>query len=213
MSQGGITEDFTDKVGKEIRILVESIARSIHAFTLGIDIICLDISKPLTKENGSILEINTMPEAYLNLYPVLGKQRQYVADRYVEYLLSENSCKRFVVVGQSKNNLPTLLRKRWVIKKEHNVGEIIDDRYYINGILINSGKEKWQSVESIKCNGLLDFILLNYRDWSEVRDNGFGFDYIDTLYITKDQSINKECMKIVKGYKRKRLINKIKIIS
>lgn len=213
MSQGGITEDFTDKVGKEIRILVESIARSIHAFTLGIDIICLDISKPLTKENGSILEINTMPEAYLNLYPVIGKQREYVADRYVEYLLSENSCKRFVVVGQSKNNLPTLLRKRWVIKKEHNVGEIIDDRYYINGILINNGKEKWQSVESIKCNSLLDFILLNYRDWSEVRDNGFGFDYIDTLYITKDQSINKECMKIVKGYKRKRLINKIKIIS
>jgi cyanophycin synthetase len=34
MSQGGITQDFTDSVSKEIKILVESIARSIHAFTL-----------------------------------------------------------------------------------------------------------------------------------------------------------------------------------
>ncbi len=213
MSQGGITEDFTDKVCNEVKILAESIARSIHAFTLGIDVICLDISKPLTKDNGSILEINTMPEAYLNLYPVLGKQREYVADRYVEYLLSENVCKKFVVIGQSKNDLPTLLRRRWVIKKESNVGEIINDRYYINGILINDGKEKWQSVEAIKCNSLLDVIILHYRDWEEVEDAGLGFDKIDTLYITKDQSINKENMKIIKGYKRKKLIDKIKTIS
>jgi len=213
MSQGGITQDFTDSVSKDIKILVESIARSIHAFTLGVDVMCLDISKPLTKDNGSILEINTMPEAYLNLFPVLGKQREYVADTYVESLLSENSCKRFVVVGQSKDDLPTLLRRRFVIKKEHNVGEIVDDRYYINGILINSGKEKWQSIQAIKRNSLLDVIILHYTSWSEVQEYGLGFDYIDTLYITKDQSIKKEYMKTIKGYKRKKLINKIKVIK
>ena len=213
MSQGGITQDFTDSVSKDIKILVESIARSIHAFTLGVDVMCLDISKPLTKDNGSILEINTMPEAYLNLFPVLGKQREYVADTYVESLLSENSCKRFVVVGQSKDDLPTLLRRRFVIKKEHNVGEIVDDRYYINGILINSGKEKWQSIQAIKRNSLLDVIILHYTSWSEVQEYGLGFDYIDTLYITKDQSIKKEYMKTLKGYKRRKLINKIKVIK
>lgn len=212
MSQGGITEDFTDKVGNEIKILAESIARSIHAFTLGIDVICQDISKPLTKDNGSILEINTMPEAYLNLYPVLGKQREYVADRYVDRLLSNNICKKFVLIGQTKDDLPTLLRRKWVIKKEHNVGEIVDDRYYINGILINDGKQKWQSVESIKCNSLLDVVILHYRDWEEVKEYGLGFDYIDTLYMTKEQSINKGYMKIVRGYKKKKLINKIKVI-
>ena len=213
MSQGGITQDFTDNVSKDIKILVESIARSIHAFTLGVDVMCLDISKPLTKDNGSILEINTMPEAYLNLFPVLGKQREYVADTYVTSLLSENSCKRFVVVGQSKDDIPTLLRRRFVIKKEHNVGEIVDDRYYINGILINSGKEKWQSIQAIKCNSLLDVIILHYRSWSEVQEYGLGFDYIDTLYITKDMSMKKEYMKIIKVYKRKKLINKIKVIK
>ncbi len=213
MSQGGITEDFTDLVCNEIKILVESIARSIHAFTLGVDVMCLDISKPLTKDNGSILEINTMPEAYLNIHPVLGKQRDYVSDIYVDQLLAENVCKRYVVIGQSKDDIPTLLRRKFTIKKDQTVGEIIDDRYYINGILINDGKEKWQSTEAIKCNSLLDVIILHYRNWEEVKEYGFGFDYIDNIYITKDQSINKECMKIIKGYRRKKIINKLKIIK
>lgn len=213
MSQGGITQDFTDSVSKEIKILVESIARSIHAFTLGVDIMCLDISKPLTKDNGSILEINTMPEAYLNMYPVLGKQRDYVSDIYVDSLLSENKCKRFVVIGQSKDNLPTLLRRRFTIKKDDTVGEIIDNRYYINSILINDTKERWQSIDSIKRNALLDVIILHYRDWNEVKEYGFGFDYIDTLYIAKDQSTYEGHMKIVRGYKRKGLINKIRVIK
>ena len=66
MSQGGTTEDYTDKVSPEVKIMVESLAQSTHAFVLGVDVIANDISKPLTKDNGGILEINTMPESYLN---------------------------------------------------------------------------------------------------------------------------------------------------
>ena len=212
MSQGGITEDFTDKVGKEIKIIVESIAQSVHAFTLGVDIMCLDISKPLTKDNGAILEINTMPESYLNFYPVLGKQRGYVADTYLSTLLAENKCKKFVVVGQSRDDLPTLLRRRWMLKKEDTVGEIIEDRYYINGIQINEDLERWKAVEAIKCNASLDVIILHYRDWSDVEENGLGFDYIDTLFITKEMFNNKECIKKIKKYRKMKLIDNIKRI-
>lgn len=58
MSQGGITEDFTDKVHPQIKYLCESLASSLHAFVYGIDILCVDISKPLTIENGSFIEMN-----------------------------------------------------------------------------------------------------------------------------------------------------------
>lgn len=212
MSQGGITEDFTDMVSKEIKIIVESIAQSVHAFTLGVDVMCLDISKPLTKDNGAILEINTMPESYLNFFPILGKQRGYVAEIYLTELLKENNCKKFVVIGQPKDDIPTLLRKRWTIKKEHTVGEIIEDRYYINGIQINEDLERWEAVEAIKCNASLDVIILHSRDWSDAKENGFGFDHIHCLYITKEQSLVKENMKIVNKYKRMKLIDKIRII-
>lgn len=212
MSQGGITEDFTDSVSKEIRLLVESIADSIHSFTLGVDILCKDISKPLTKENGAILEINTMPEAYLNLFPVIGKQRGDIAERYVDALLSSNQCKKFVLIGQSKDDISTLLRKKRVIKNEEKVGEIKGDKYYIDGVLINEGLEKWHLTEAIKSNASLDVIILSYRDWEEVQEYGLGFDHIDTAYITKEESKEKEYMKILKKYKRMKLIDKIKTV-
>ena len=213
MSQGGITQDFTDSVCKEIKSIVETIATSMHAFTLGVDIMCKDISKPLTKSNGAILEVNTMPETYLNMYPVLGTQRGYVADIYIDELLRENKCKKFVVVGQSNNDVSTLLRKKNVIKENENVGELIDDRYLINGIEVNRNLTRWRATEAIKCNAYLDTIILHYRNWNEVIEHGLGFDYINLLCITKDLSNDKENMKIVKRYKKKKLIDKIKILK
>lgn len=213
MSQGGITQDFTDSVSKEIKAIVESIAHSLHAFTLGVDVMCLDISKPLTKDNGAILEVNTMPETYLNLYPVLGQTREYVADIYIEKLLKDNRCQKIVVIGQSKDDLPTLLRKKSLIKKEDNVGEIIEDRYLVNGMLMNSKLEKWRATQAIKCNAMLDVIILHYRNWKEVEEYGLGFNKIDSVYVSKDQSLDKESMKILKRYRRKKLINKIKILK
>ena len=212
MSQGGVTEDFTDEVGNEIKVIAESIAKSIHAFVLGVDVMCLDISKPLTKENGTILEVNTMPESYLNFYPIRGKQRAYVADTFIKALLSENRCKKFVVVGQSKDDIPTLLRRRWVIGREEVVGELIEDRYYINGMLMNEQDERWKAYEAIKRNALLDVIVIHHRDWNEVEEYGLGFDHIDTVYITREMSKEKKYMKILKRYKGMKLINNIKKI-
>lgn len=217
MSQGGITEDFTDYVSKEIKYIVETIAQSIHAFVLGIDIICKDISKPLTKENGGILEINTMPESYLNFYPVLGTQRDYVAKTYVNSLLKDNNSKKFVVIGQPTDDLPTILRKKNIfgsrtILENENVGEIKGEEYYINGLVINQVDEHWKAVDALKLNSSLDVMILHLRDWNDVAEYGLGFDCIDTLYITKKMSNYKENMKIIKKYKRMKLIGKIKII-
>ena len=154
-----------------------------------------------------------MPEMYLNLYPVLGTKREYIANIYADELLKENSCKKYVVIGQSTNDLPTLLRKKGEIKSNEYIGEIIDDKYLINGLEISSNLENWKAIESIKCNALLDVIIINHRNWKEVEENGLGVEHIDTLFITKELSSNKKNMKILKQYKRRKLINKIKIIQ
>ena len=112
MSQGGITEDFTDSVSPEIRLIAESIASSIHAFTLGVDIMCKDISKPLTQDNGGIIEINTMPEAYLNFFPVLGQTRENIAKEYVDELLEHCKTRRIVCIGNYYENISSILRRK-----------------------------------------------------------------------------------------------------
>lgn len=215
MSKGGITEDFTDEVSDEIKYVVESIASSIHAFTLGVDVLCKDISKPLTKENGAILEVNTMPEAYLNFFPVLGEEREYVVKTFVEKLLKENQTKKIVAIGNTLPDILTLLSEKslWgsYFSKKDVIGEYKDGYIRINGLEINDGLEKWKAVEALKVNASLDGIIVHHRDWDAVKSDGLGFNNIDLLIISKDEA-EKDEMKIVKRYKTKRFINKIKIV-
>lgn len=214
MSQGGITEDFTDKVGPEIKSIVESIAASIHAFALGVDIMCKDISKPLTTDNGAILEINTMPEAYLNLFPVIGTDRGYVADTYIKKLLVNNKTKKIVVIGHSKYDIPTILKQKKVfssyLKKEDVVGEYKDGEIRINSLTLNKDLSKTQGVEALKLNASLDAIIIHHRNWEEVAKDGLGLNRIDLLMVETSLKENKACMKVINKYKRKGLISKIK---
>lgn len=215
MSQGGITEDVTDLVGAEIRYIAESIAQSIHAFTLGVDVLCKDITKPLTKENGAILEVNTMPEVYLNIFPVIGEEKTNVIDTYVDKLLSGNNTKRIVVVGNPSIDISTMLKRKTFIcsylKQDDVVGEYRDKELRINGLTINKELKKEKALEALKINAALDAIILHHRNWEEVEETGLGFEKIDLLIITKDMRKDKRFNQILR-YRLRGLITKIKII-
>ncbi|HAM37115.1 MAG: Cyanophycin synthetase [candidate division WS6 bacterium GW2011_GWC2_36_7] len=214
MSQGGITEDFTEKVGPEIKAIVESIASSIHAFTLGVDILCQDISKPLTQENGGIIEINIMPEAYLNVYPVIGEAREEVYEKYVKALVKGNNTKQIVIVGNSTEDLPTLLRKRSLfgsyLKQDAVIGEYKDEEIIINGLDINKGLEKWKAIEGLKVNASLDAMIIHHRNVEDVKETGLGFNRIDLLMVEKKYFEDREFVKAIRKYQFKGLISKIK---
>ena len=195
MSRGGMTEDVTDQVSKEIKYIVESVAQSMHAFTIGADIMCKDISKPLTKENGGILEVNTMPESYLNFYPTIGECREYVAEEYITELLEDNNTKKIVCLGNSIDDLATTLRKKRIIKDSDVTGEYKNGNLIINSLIINKDLLRWKATEALKVNASLNNIILHYRDWDEIETNGLGFDRIDYLYISKELSSNKDNMK------------------
>jgi len=214
MSQGGITEDFTDKVSPEIKAIVESIATSIHAFTLGVDVMCKDLSKPLTKDNGAILEVNTMPEAYLNTYPVIGQSREYVFEKYIKALLEGNNTKQIVLVGNSTEDVPTLLRKKSFfgsyLKSTDVVGEYKDGEIRINGLDINKGLEKWKAVEGLKVNASLDAMIIHHRNVEDVKETGLGFNRIDLLMVESKYLEDREFKKAIRRYKIKGLISKIK---
>lgn len=188
MSQGGITEDYTDKVCTHIKFLAEALARTLRAYVLGVDVICKDLSSPLTIENGSIIEVNTMPEAYLNLFPVLGKERSYVAKDIVLGLLEDKApVRKIVVIGGDKNNLYQILDPI-LDNKDEIVGIYSNETLLINNEEINSNVTNWKAVEALKVNALLSTIVLHYQSMEEVEEVGTGFDYLDSLYISKDHT-------------------------
>lgn len=91
VSQGGFTEDVTDKVNQHTKTMCELISKQLNAFTLGIDIMCSDITLPLYNNNGWLIEVNTAPEMYLNLFPAKGRKRNNKGTTYLNALVPQNT--------------------------------------------------------------------------------------------------------------------------
>ncbi len=204
MSQGGITEDFTNKVHPHIKYIAESVASSIHANVVGIDVICLDISQPLTEDNGSFIEMNTMPEIYLNAYPVIGDQHEEIGKKIVNAIIKNTEkVRKIVAVGKDLSELNEFLINNGYFNDDSRVGVLSDGVIYINREKItDKNKMIHNCVQSLKLNASLSTIVLHYKDFDEIRELGFGFDSIDLL-IT-----DKVCEK-VDEYKNNGLIDQI----
>ncbi|WKZ31426.1 MAG: hypothetical protein QY318_01485 [Candidatus Dojkabacteria bacterium] len=207
MSQGGITEDFTDKVHPQIKYLAESMASSIHAHVVGIDVICKDISKPLTADNGSFIEMNTMPEAYLNTFPVIGKQYPETGQVIIKRLLEKmKPVTRIVAIGLGLPELFEKLENEGVIVDDAIVGTVSGGSIYIDSEIMHEDVETWEAVEALKLNALPSVLVLHYKDADEVEEVGLGFDKVDYL-IANDEVSEKLSGE---GYKSK-VLNFIKI--
>jgi hypothetical protein len=153
-----------------------------------------------------------MPESYLNFFPTIGQEQTEAIDYYIQQLLKECKTKKIVTIGQSKNDIPTLLQQKKIIGKEEDVGLYKNGKIIINNCEFNDNMETWKAVEALKINAILDTIILQYRDVKDVREHGLGFDRIDYLFLTKKARDNKKAMKIFRKYKGKGYINKIKTL-
>ncbi len=214
MSQGGITEDFTDKVHPQIKYVVESLSKSIRGHVVGVDLLCKDVSKPLTKENGIIVECNTMPEAYLNTFPVIGKQRPEIGKVLVESLVDiSKPTKKIVVLGGKRESIDTILKLRLNNIEQERVGTYSENNIYINGEVLTQGIENWKALEALKLNASLTTIVFHYENSDEIKEIGLGFDNIDTLYISKEfAQKNEDILKILDGYKTLGILSTIETI-
>ncbi len=196
MSQGGITEDFTDQVSPQIKYVVESLAQSLHAFVLGVDVICTDISQPLTGKNGSIIECNTMPESYLNAFPVIGKQYPHIGKMVVEGLMKgKPTTKKYVYIGTSTPKLETFIELNCNTSQDR-IGRYYNGTISVNGQVINTNIEDWRAIEALKLNTSLDTIILQYQSMDEVEKIGLGFDYIDTIAIESEIENDERSQKL-----------------
>lgn len=209
MSQGGMTKDVTDIIHPQIKNICTTIASSIHAYCVGVDIVCKDITAPLTLENGSIIEINMMPEIYLNLFPSEGTNRAYVIKDYINTLVSDNprSTKITVIASDPIKALEKYMSKAGLQEKieegKLNYGTYHNNTISINGQSINEGMPYINAIKALKRNRQLNVICFCYDNPEQVALHGTGFDQIDTLITSYDltkyngiaQAIDKRLIK------------------
>ncbi|MHA2250974.1 MAG: cyanophycin synthetase [Candidatus Kariarchaeaceae archaeon] len=181
LSTGGTSRDVTDLINFDNIQLAVRAVKTIGLDIAGVDIIAPDITKPINKNGGVIIEVNAAPGFRMHLEPTEGTHRN-VAKPVVDMLFPNASDGRIPLIAITGTNGKTTV-SRWiahVFKVAGNkVGLTTTDGIYIDGILEYSGDctGPW-SAKVVLRDPTVDLAVLETARGGILRE-GLGWDYCD----------------------------------
>lgn len=102
--------DITDSVHPSVREHVIIAAKIAGLDICGVDVVCEDISQPLEKQRGAIVEINASPGLLMHLKPAVGKVRP-VGEAIINMLYPPGEDGRIPVIGITGTHGKTITAK------------------------------------------------------------------------------------------------------
>ncbi|WP_079433830.1 cyanophycin synthetase [Zoogloea sp. LCSB751] len=90
--------DVTDEVHPDTAELACLAARIVGLDIAGVDLVCEDISKPLSEQQGAIVEVNAGPGLLMHIKPGVGQPRP-VGEAIVDHLFEKDADARIPIVG------------------------------------------------------------------------------------------------------------------
>lgn len=186
LSTGGTSTDVTDQVHPYNVFLAERIARLFQLDVCGIDIMAKDVSQPIQKGNGAVIEVNAGPGFRMHTHPSHGKARN-VAKPVIDMLFPDNSNGRIPIVavtGTNGKTTTTRLIAHIAQKSGKNAGYTTTEGIYINGHMIAEGDCSGpQSAHTILADPIVDYAVLECARGGILR-SGLAFDECDISIIT-----------------------------
>lgn len=186
LSTGGIAVDVTGKIHPDTIQLVLRATRLVGLDVAGIDIVAVDIGRPLDSDNGAVIEINAAPGIRMHHYPVKGKARN-VAGAIVDMLFPPGSKSRIPIVAVTGTNGKTTVTRiiSHILQGTGcNVGTTTTDGIYINGSKIVSGDTAGpRSAKVILRDPSVEAAVLETARGGIIR-SGLGYDFSDIGIIT-----------------------------
>ena len=181
ISTGGTAVDRTDETHFANLEMAARAARCIGLDIAGIDVICEDITQPISATGGAIIEVNAAPGFRMHVAPSEGTPRD-VAGPVVDMLFPAGTPCRVPIVSITGTNGKTTTSRMCahILKMSgHKVGLTTTDGIYINGNLIRSGDMTgpWSARMVLKDPGI-DFAVLETARGGILRA-GLGFDRCD----------------------------------
>ena len=107
---GNVAIDCTELVHPEVAALACTAARVVGLDIAGIDLVALDISKPLSAQGGAIVEVNAGPGLLMHLKPAIGQPRQ-VGRAIVAHSFGLGDMARIPVIGIAGSQGSTMTGK------------------------------------------------------------------------------------------------------
>lgn len=186
LSTGGTSEDVTDQVHPQNVQLAERVARLMNLDVCGIDIIARDISEPITRDNGGVLEVNASPGLRMHLRPSRGLARN-VAEPVIDMLFPPGNAFRIPIVavtGTNGKTTTTRLLAHIAKTAGHNVGYTTTEGIYIGDQMVVKGDCTGpKSARVVLTDPTVDFAVLECARGGILR-SGLGFDRCDIGIVT-----------------------------
>lgn len=186
LSTGGIAIDVTNQVNSDLKAVAERAAKLIDLDVAGVDIVAKDITKPLSPNNGAIIEINAAPGIRMHHYPIRGKSHD-VGKAIVDYLFKEGNNGRIPIIAVTGTNGKTTVTRMiahiWA-SAGYVVGMTTTDGIYINSQCILAGDTTGpQSARIVLNDPTVEVAVLETARGGILR-GGLAFDKCDVGIIT-----------------------------
>src|SRR5262245_12917317 len=134
LSTGGTATDVTDQVHPEVAARAVEAARAIGLDIAGVDVVALDISRPLEEQKAAVVEVNAGPGLRMHLEPSAGKPRP-VGEAIVSMLFPPGHTGRIPIVavtGVNGKTTTTRLIAHLLRAAGRYVGMTCTDGTYLN---------------------------------------------------------------------------------
>lgn len=186
LSTGGTAVDVTDDVHPSIREVAIEAAQAVGLDICGIDLVAHDISQPLSKRNGSIIELNARPGLRMHLYPSEGKPRP-VGESIIDTMFPPGDTGRIPIVAVTGVNGKTTTARFTAHLLEQtvkHVGLTSTDGIFLNRRKLDDGDCSGpKSARMLLGHPQVDAVVLETARGGILRE-GLAFDQCDAAIIT-----------------------------
>lgn len=186
LSTGGVAVDVTDQVCPENREIMERAVRLIGLDVAGVDIVAGDISIPINRCSGAIIEINAAPGLRMHKFPLQGLARP-VGEAIVNWLFPPGTPSRIPIVSVTGTNGKTTTARMIsnILKVQDKVvGLTTSDGIYIGGRQVMTGDTTGpRSAQVVLRDSAVEVAVLETARGGILRA-GLGYAESDVAVIT-----------------------------
>ena len=186
LSTGGTAIDVTERVHPQVAARAIEAAQVIGLDIAGIDVVALDISRPLEEQGGVVVEVNAAPGLRMHLDPSVGISRP-VGDAIINTIFPEGDEGRIPISAVTGINGKTTTTRfiAHILKGQGlRVGMTSTDGIFIDGRRIDTGDCSGpKSAGAVLMNPAVDAAVLETARGGVIRE-GLAFDRCDVAVVT-----------------------------